>query len=440
MTVSRIRVKLPTKFPSNVTAASPLVLDKSGGTFAFSLDINTLQDELIFVSTVNPVIRRYVTGRGTLAITPGCTLLHVQEWAGGGGGSGINNTNFIPQSQYGGRGGDGAFDTFDPVTVTITPGATTTINWPGHNKVGNQSMWFTTTGALPSGLSVGTASTGTLYYIIGSSITTDTFRISSRASIPFPGDVQPEVVTSAPQSGVHSAVAYRYIVQGGGGGGIIGDQGTPLAYIGFATDDPDNCSWAINGGSGGGTYGQNVGGGAGGGGYGGGSGQGGIATPGNDLMGGGGAGAGANRTASGGTGGASGSYGEIWKRPTKSLFNYMIGDPGTGGTAGAQTVAMTIASPAVFTLVDHGFMGEEEFTLTTTGALPTGLALATTYYVLQNSASTPIGANTFYVSATFRGSVLNTTGSQSGVHTLHSGNAGADGGRGSLIFTEFFGV
>lgn len=43
MTVSRIRVKLPTKFPSSVTAASPLVLGRTGGAYAFSLNASALQ-------------------------------------------------------------------------------------------------------------------------------------------------------------------------------------------------------------------------------------------------------------------------------------------------------------------------------------------------------------------------------------------------------------
>lgn len=76
-------------------------------------------------------------------------------------------------------------------------------------------------------------------------------------------------------------------------------------------------------------------------------------------------------------------------------------------------VTMTIASPGVFTLTAHGLVLDDLIYLTTTGALPTGLAANTRYYVV----SVP-DANTFTVSATKGGAAINTTGSQSGVHTL----------------------
>lgn len=54
MTVSRIKVRLPTKFPSSVTAASPLVLANTGGNFAFSFDVDALRVSLDpFYLTVN---------------------------------------------------------------------------------------------------------------------------------------------------------------------------------------------------------------------------------------------------------------------------------------------------------------------------------------------------------------------------------------------------
>jgi hypothetical protein len=77
------------------------------------------------------------------------------------------------------------------------------------------------------------------------------------------------------------------------------------------------------------------------------------------------------------------------------------------------TVTMTIASPAVVTWTAHGFTAGNSITFTTTGALPTGVTAGTTYYII----SAGLGANSFRFSATVGGSAVNTSGSQSGVHT-----------------------
>lgn len=79
-----------------------------------------------------------------------------------------------------------------------------------------------------------------------------------------------------------------------------------------------------------------------------------------------------------------------------------------------STVTVTIASPAVFTRNGHGLAAGDIVYFTTTGALPTGLAVGTAYYVI----ATDLTANTFKVSTSLGGSALNTSGSQSGVHTL----------------------
>lgn len=83
--------------------------------------------------------------------------------------------------------------------------------------------------------------------------------------------------------------------------------------------------------------------------------------------------------------------------------------------AGNPTV--TIASPGVFTLVAHGLNIGQPVSFTTTGALPTGLTAGTTYYVIAAGFT----ADTFEVSATIGGSAVNTTGSQSGTHSLFRG-------------------
>lgn len=86
------------------------------------------------------------------------------------------------------------------------------------------------------------------------------------------------------------------------------------------------------------------------------------------------------------------------------------------GRQTAGTFTVTLASPGVFTKVAHGLSAGNRVSFTTTGALPTGLAAATTYYVI----ATGLTADTFQVSATSGGVAINTSVSQSGVHSLTS--------------------
>jgi len=90
------------------------------------------------------------------------------------------------------------------------------------------------------------------------------------------------------------------------------------------------------------------------------------------------------------------------------------------------TVTMTIASPCVVTC-SLGLLDGTPITLSTTGALPTGLLPGTTYYVKYLTAST------FNLAATSGGAAINTSGTQSGTQSvsprgvLLSSLAGSDG-------------
>lgn len=77
-----------------------------------------------------------------------------------------------------------------------------------------------------------------------------------------------------------------------------------------------------------------------------------------------------------------------------------------------STITVTIATPGVVSWTAHGLMAGQQVQLSTTGALPTGLVAATTYFVI------PVDANSFQLAATQNGAAINTTGSQSGVHTM----------------------
>lgn len=99
------------------------------------------------------------------------------------------------------------------------------------------------------------------------------------------------------------------------------------------------------------------------------------------------------------------------------LYNFMLEEPDLG-TQTVQTgvFTVTIATPAVFTKIAHGLVTGMRVTFTTTGALPTGLVAGTVYYVITAG----LTADAFEVSTTFAGAAVNTTGTQSGVHTFTS--------------------
>lgn len=97
---------------------------------------------------------------------------------------------------------------------------------------------------------------------------------------------------------------------------------------------------------------------------------------------------------------------------TKDVLVYTVDFYGTA------TVTVTIATPAVMTWTSHGMSSGQKIQLTTTGALPTGLSAATSYWV------NVIDANTFNLSTSLAnlqaGTYIATSGSQSGVHTAVS--------------------
>lgn len=107
--------------------------------------------------------------------------------------------------------------------------------------------------------------------------------------------------------------------------------------------------------------------------------------------------------------------GQVWAyHPTDGLFNSSDGITwAQAGNRGSFTV--TIASPAVFTTpAAHGLQAGDQVIFQTTGALPTGLTAGTTYYVI----SAGLTATSFEVAATAGGSAINTSGVQSGTHTM----------------------
>ena len=78
-------------------------------------------------------------------------------------------------------------------TVTMTIAAPGVITWNGHGLNANDPVQFTTTGTLPTGFV-----TATNYYVVGASITTNTFQLSATAG-------GTAITTTGSQSGIHTA-------------------------------------------------------------------------------------------------------------------------------------------------------------------------------------------------------------------------------------------
>lgn len=76
-----------------------------------------------------------------------------------------------------------------------------------------------------------------------------------------------------------------------------------------------------------------------------------------------------------------------------------------------STFTVTIASPGVLS-TSLNLSNGTALTLTTTGALPTGLLVGTVYYVVN------VSGTQFSLAATYGGSAINTSGTQSGVHSF----------------------
>jgi hypothetical protein len=84
----------------------------------------------------------------------------------------------------------------------------------------------------------------------------------------------------------------------------------------------------------------------------------------------------------------------------------------------SPTVTISIATPAVVTLATHGLHTGAPVVFSTTGALPTGITAGTTYFAV----ATPGTTGTFNIATTLAnalaGTLVNTSGSQSGTHRV----------------------
>ena len=102
---------------------------------------------------------------------------------------------------------------------------------------------------------------------------------------------------------------------------------------------------------------------------------------------------------------------------TRENYNYIditVFQPGEfiSSTPTGTTCTISIAIPAVVTLVGHGFSAGAVIKFTTTGALPTGMSIQNRYFVIY------IDANTFQITDEPGGTAIDTSGTQSGVQKV----------------------
>lgn len=83
--------------------------------------------------------------------------------------------------------------------VAISIGVPGIVTWAGHGLAPNATVVPSTTGTLPTGLVAGTT-----YYVVGSSITTNTFKLATSVANAKAGVA---ITTSGSQSGVHTLTA-----------------------------------------------------------------------------------------------------------------------------------------------------------------------------------------------------------------------------------------
>ena len=96
-----------------------------------------------------------------------------------------------------------ATDPLSTLAVTITIASPAVITWTSHGLSANDAVYFTTSGALPTGLT-----TNTTYYVVGSSITANTFEVATSVANAI---ANTPINTSGTQSGTQTAFSAAFM-------------------------------------------------------------------------------------------------------------------------------------------------------------------------------------------------------------------------------------
>jgi hypothetical protein len=117
--------------------------------------------------------------------------------------------------------------------------------------------------------------------------------------------------------------------------------------------------------------------------------------------------------------------------------NHLIRKIDPSITYAPKTFTVSLGAPGVVTSANHGYAQNTPVVLTTTGSLPTGLTAVTATYFIKNPTT-----NTFELGTSPSSASINTSVSQSGIHTIYrpsvtnlSGSGTAGGANGNSIST-----
>jgi len=80
--VPKIRGKMDVRFPGLVTATSPILLDKTGGNFTFSMDIDALSEMLETIFQPFEGIEQHITAAGPVTIWDNAGIVRVDQTVG----------------------------------------------------------------------------------------------------------------------------------------------------------------------------------------------------------------------------------------------------------------------------------------------------------------------------------------------------------------------
>jgi len=242
-------------------------------------------------------------------------------------------------------------------TVTIAIASPCVITWTAHGLVDDTVIIFTTTGALPTGITAGQH-----YYV--RVLTPDTFNISE-TKLNFR-----ELTTSGTQSGTHTGTASMHNIYESLQSSNVGN--TPRLSSTWWLDLGATNRWKM--------FDLSV----------------------------------SSRTTNADS--ISISLQPTGRCDSVALLNisaatsrFRMTDSGS-----SATITMTIASPCVITDTGHSKVNGDMVRFSTTGTLPTGIIADTTYYVVNKV------YNTYELSETLDGISKNTSGSQSGTHTVRT--------------------
>ena len=241
-------------------------------------------------------------------------------------------------------------------TVTMTIASPCVVTWTAHGFATGTIVIFTTTGALPTGITAGQH-----YYL--TVLTVDTFTISSSLLNAF------AITTTGTQSGTHTATISSHKIYESLQAGNVGN--TPHKSPTYWLDLGNTNRWKM--------FDQSIT----------------SKTTNADSI-------------------------AVTLQPTgrcDSVALLNIANASSArfrmtDSASDATVTMTIATPCVVTDTAHTKANGNMVRFSTTGALTTGLVADTTYYVINKA------TNTYELSATSGGASIDTSGTQSGTHTV----------------------